>query len=332
MPEEGPLPEFLTALCAARPVVLTGHEHPDGDCVGAVSALYRLLTNRGTPVRVLFPDPPAASLDFVHADVPVEVFDPAVGLGACELLVLLDCSELGRLGAMAAAVRASGTRVAVIDHHVGAADGDGDLHYVDVGAAATGELVHRLFGALDVTPDPASATALFVALAADTGWFRYSNTDARVLAVASELATAGADVSRIFDLLNRRRAPDSVALLGELVAASRIELDGRLGLLAVTAEQIRAAERAGLDLDLAMEPLRSVAGVEVVVMLKPTPHGATKVSLRSQAGVDVQRIAKSFGGGGHQKAAGATVAAEVAAVAARVTAAVEQALATGGRA
>lgn len=325
-----PSSAFLDALQGARSIILTGHEHPDGDCLGAQVALHELLVGLGKEVLILNPDPPSKAFDFLGRHVTYNAFRGGP-LPHCDLLVLLDCSELRRLGRLQRAVEAASPQIAVIDHHVGSECGDGDVSFVDTGAAATGELVYRLFGVLGQKLRPAAAEGVFVSLVSDTGWFRYSNTTARVFELAADVARAGVDASALFDLLNRRNEADSVAILADAIGRSRITLDGRFGSIQLERAVVEQSTRIGLDLDLVMEPLRSVGSIEVVAMLKESHDGGVKISLRASRDVDVQKIAVGFGGGGHQKAAGASVRGTLESVRGDVEAAVRKALDGSGR-
>jgi phosphoesterase RecJ-like protein len=324
-PVTQPSPAFIDALQGARSVILTGHEHPDGDCLGAQAALHQLLTGLGKEVLILNPDPPAKSFDFLGRHVTYHAYRGGA-LPHCDLLVLLDCSELRRLGRMQRAVESAAPRIAVIDHHVGSEFGDGDISFVDTDAAATGELVHRLFRTLDRPLGRAAAEGVFVSLVSDTGWFRYSNTTARVFDLAADVVRAGVDASALFDVLNRRNEADSVALLADAIGRSRISLDGRFGSVQLERSVVEQGTRIGLDLDLVMEPLRSVGSIEVVAMIKESHDGGVKISLRASRDVDVQQIAAGFGGGGHKKAAGASVRGTLDSVREDVEAAVRRAL------
>lgn len=304
---ERPNRAFLDTLSTARTVLLTGHEHPDGDCLGAEVALYHLLHGLGRSVRILNPDPSPRSFDFLSRHTPFEVYDGSGRLPPCDLVVLLDCAEIGRLGRLRGVVERQRPQIMVIDHHLGSEHGDGDVAYVDAGAAATGELVYRLFGLLERPLTRSAAEGVFVSLVSDTGWFRYSNTVPSVFAIAEQLTRAGVDASSIYDALNRRNDPESVSILADAIGRSRITLDGRFGAICLERPVVERSTRIGLDLDLVMEPLRSVEGIEVVAMLKESAEGGVKISLRASRDVDVQAIARGFGGGGHRKAAGASV-------------------------
>ncbi|MCC6781891.1 MAG: bifunctional oligoribonuclease/PAP phosphatase NrnA [Planctomycetes bacterium] len=318
--------DFFELLERSQRFVLTGHEHPDGDCLGSQIGLFHLLRALGKSVRIVLPDAPLRNLEFLGQRTPFQIFDPGQGLPPCEVLVLVDCSGLDRLGAMRSAVLAAKPRIAVVDHHVDSEHGDGESCFVDVDAAASGEMVHRLYRHFAQPIDAVAAEALFVALVADTGWFKYSNSDARVFAIAADLVARGVDVAGLYDRLYRRNDPDSVAVLAEGISRSRLAAGGRVGLIRLERALVERAGRIGLDLDAVMEPLRSVADLEVVAMFKEIAADRVKVSWRASGDVDVQAIARGFGGGGHRKAAGATVSGAIDEVAARVEAAVLRAL------
>ena len=166
------LTTFQELLRAQQRFLLTGHENPDGDCLGAEAALYHLLKALGKQVVICNPDPIGKAHDFllqhtpfghVRGDQPLPPFDVAV---------LLDCSQLSRVGHIGERLRASGKTIAVIDHHIGSDAGDGTVCYVDPKAAATGALVRRLYRLFDVPLNAAAAEGIFLSLVSDTGWFR----------------------------------------------------------------------------------------------------------------------------------------------------------------
>jgi phosphoesterase RecJ-like protein len=317
---------FVDYLPRAGAIILTGHEHPDGDCLGSQIGLYHLLRGLGHEVRILLPDAPIRSLEFLCRTTPVAIHESGAELPPCDTLVLVDCAELGRLGALRDAVIRRRPRIAVVDHHVGSDRADGSIGFVDVEAAASGELVWRLYRELGRRPDAVAAEALYCALVADTGWFRYSNTDAKVFTIAADLVACGADPAAIYDRLYRCQPAQSLGILAEGIGRSEIELDGRVGFVAISHGLLERAARVGFDLDQVMEPLRSVGGIEVVVMLKELASDRVKVSLRASGEIDVQRIAKVFGGGGHKKAAGVTLELPMAESRARIRSAIAAAL------
>lgn len=324
------LTTFQELLRAQQRFLLTGHENPDGDCLGAETALYHLLKALGKQVVICNPDPIGKAHDFllqhtpfghVRGDQPLPPFDVAV---------LLDCSQLSRVGQLGERLRASGKTIAVIDHHIGSDAGDGTVCYVDPKAAATGALVRRLFRLFDVPLNAAAAEGIFLSLVADTGWFRYSNADAEVFAMASELIAAGVDGSAVYDRLYRRNHPDCAALLADSLHRHRLRCGGRLAMVTLDKQLMERASRADFDTDAVLDPLRSLEGVEVVALIKERFDGGVKVSLRARADVDVQRVAAAFGGGGHRKAAGASIRMPTAEAELAIEAEVLRALHAGG--
>lgn len=322
---------FRELLGARQRFLLTGHENPDGDCLGAEVALFHLLRALGHEVAIVNPDPVGPAYDFLLRHTPIGHLTAEVALPQFDVVVLLDCSLLSRTGPLAPRLLERGATLAVIDHHVGSDRGDGTVHYVDPKAPATGALVRRLYRELGVPLSPPAAEGVFLSLVADTGWFRYSNTDHEVLSMAAELVAAGVDPSRIYDNLYRRLHPDSVALLGDMLARHQLKLGQRLAIACLDRGLMERAARIDFDTDAVLDPLRSLGPVEVVALLKERFDGAVKVSLRAKGDVDVQQVAAAFGGGGHRKAAGATVREPLEVVAQRVEQQVAVALQSSAR-
>ena len=143
--------------------------------------------------------------------------------------------------------------------------------------------------------------------------------------MASELVALGVDSSQVYDAINRRNHPSSPQLLADALGKSQFLLDGRMARISLDKALIERCSRLNFDTDLIMEPLRSVEGVEVVALLKERFDGNVKCSLRARADIDVQAIVKPFGGGGHKKAAGATLAMSLAESESALEAAVKEA-------
>ena len=318
---------FLDFLRRKQRFLLTGHENPDGDCLGAQTALYHLLRALGQEVAIVNPDPVGKSFDFLLRHTPFQHARAEEPLPGFDAVVLLDCCQLSRVGVLGQRLAQQRPTIAVIDHHVGSEQGDGTICYVDAKAAATGALVRRLYRELGVPLGAAAAEGVFLSLVADTGWFRYSNADAEVFAMAGELVASGVDGSRIFDAMYRRNHPDSAALLADMLGRHRLRLGGKLAIACLDKALMERAGRADFDTDAVLDPLRSIDGVEVVALLKERFDGAVMCSLRARGDVDVQAIVAAFGGGGHKKAAGATMKMPLAAAETAIEAAVQQAVA-----
>lgn len=319
---DGPQRAALEILRAGRRFLLVGHERPDGDCLGGQAALASGLRSIGKRVTILNPDPPGPQFDYLAA-ASFGVYDGAE-IPEHDVCVLLDFNELSRCGAMGGALEAAPSKKVVIDHHPHAGAPWWDAAFVDVTAAATGILVWRVLHELDTEIDRLAAEAVFTSIVTDTGWFRYSNTDADTLAVSAELARRGVEPARIFaSIYQRKPAGDPRAIAGLL---GRLEYfaDGRL---AVVDQPYADAATNGLsDSDPVLDVLRSVEDVEVVLHLRELEPGVCKLSARSKTSFDVNALARRFGGGGHVKASGATIRGALSDVRGRVVEAAVNAL------
>ncbi|MCP3918754.1 MAG: bifunctional oligoribonuclease/PAP phosphatase NrnA [bacterium] len=310
--------EALDALRGARRVVLTGHERPDGDCIGAQAALSRVLTALGKHVRILNPDPPEGQFDYLSRECDYGV-DDGGALPEHDLVVLLDCSELSRTGALANRFAEADSLKLVVDHHVLPPEAWWDAAFHDVSAAATGLLVYRIAGALGVALDEVAARGVFTSLVTDTGWFKYSNTDAESFRVAGELVESGVHPADLFATIYQRRSEDHPRLVGRVLDRLHYHADGRLALVDLPL----AADGRAMDLetDDVLDLLRSVETVEVVLLVREIEKGICKLSARSKTDYNVNELARGFGGGGHVKASGATIRGQREDVCARVVAA-----------
>jgi len=294
----------LAVLRAERRFLLVGHVRPDGDVIGAQGALARGLQALGKEVRILNADPPPAAFDYLTRELPYAVYEGGP-LPAHDVVVLLDFNELSRTGSMAAPLASAGSKKLVVDHHPYEGRPWWDACYVDVRAAATGLLVRRILRALGAPLDRLGAMAVFTSLVTDTGWFRYSNTDAETLSLAGELVSLGVEPATLFGALYQRRPPGEPRALGAVLARLEYFAGGRL---AIAHQPLGNGGEAPLDDgDPLLDLVRAVGAVEVVLYLREVEPGVCKLSARSKTEFDVNRLARQFGGGGHVKAAGATI-------------------------
>ncbi|MBK7878170.1 MAG: bifunctional oligoribonuclease/PAP phosphatase NrnA [Planctomycetes bacterium] len=305
-------------LRSARRFVLCGHMRPDGDCIGAQAALARVLESRGKDVWVINPDPPEGRFAYLSREVTYRAWTGGE-LPVHDVAVMLDFCEPQRLGALEAPLFAAGSKKLVVDHHVHAGTAFWDAAFVDVRAAATGLLVRRIARALDAPLDRVAAEGVFTSIVTDTGWFKYSNTDAETLAVAAEMVELGVEPNRLYDALYQQRSREHPVHVGRLLARTDYLADARLAVVAWP--QAEVVESDLVDTDEVLDILRSVRSVEVVIFLRELKTGHVKASVRSKTEFDAQALCRQFGGGGHRKAAGATIAGNLDTVRPRVQAA-----------
>lgn len=295
-------------LTPGRTVVLSTHINADGDGCGSEVAVARLLMARGLRVRIVNPTPWPAGYRFLLGDDITERTDDGVkGLKGADLLLVLDISDVGRLGALADAVRGLKVPRLVIDHHVAHDEPAGDVTASDPSACATGEMIRDLAHVMGQPITADIAVPLYVAMLTDTGGFRFSNTSPRCHAIAAELLAAGVEPEAIYRAVYQSVPVGRLHLLRE--ALGTIESDSSVGLAWISLPA-GALERHGVhpeDLDGLAEHPRSIAGTRLALFFRDLGHDRVKVSFRSTGAVDVNVLARQFGGGGHAKASGALV-------------------------
>lgn len=314
---------------AGRRVAVSTHMNADGDGCGSEAAFARLLAQRGLDVRIVNPTPWPDLFNFLlDGDIRNDTAKGAAALRGIDLLVVLDISDVTRLGALAEAVRALTVPKLVIDHHIASNDPAGNIILTDITACATGELVYDLARVLDLDITPRVAQALYTAILTDTGSFRFSNTSPRCHLMAADLLAHGVDPEEMYVRVYASAPAGRVRLLAEVL--STLDVDEACG-LAWLSMSAGALERYGVhqeDLDGIVEHARSIAGTRMALFFRDLGHGKVKVSFRSTGGADVNAFARQFGGGGHAKASGALLSGTLDDVRSRVIAAARQFLAT----
>ena len=308
----------LELLSGAQRCVLIGHMRPDGDVVGSQAAMARVLAGLGKDVWVVNPDPPEGRFEYLSRDVTFRTYERG-DLPPHDVAVLLDFSEITRTGAMEAALRRAPSKKVVVDHHIHHGEPWWDERYVDVGAAATGILVRRIARDLGAVIDVVAARGIYTSLVTDTGWFKYSNTDAETFAVASEMVALGVVPSDVYAAIYQSRSRQHPEYVARML--SRLEYFAGERLAVVDQPLADAASPDLVDSDEVLDILRSVKRVEVVLYLREVEKGVVKVSARAKGDYDVNALMRRFGGGGHKKASGATVEGTLADVREKVVAA-----------
>ncbi len=290
--------------------VITTHVKPDGDALGSELGMVGLLKHFGKETRVLNVSLTPPRYNFLTPDVGLfQHYDPAdqfTAGGDDEVLVILDLSSWSQLGGMQEFVLQFQGPKLVIDHHV-SEDDLGATMLKDVQAESTGSLVLRASRALGVPISTEMATALFTAIAMDTGWFRHKNVRPATFRDLAELVEAGAEPNRIHRLLFEQNSIGRIQLVSSVLGSLALELDGRVAVGTVTREVFEATGAQPSETEDLIDHLASIVGVEVAILFVEQLNGDIKLSLRSRGDLNVAALASQFGGGGHRVAAGATL-------------------------
>jgi phosphoesterase RecJ-like protein len=222
------------------------------------------------------------------------------------VLLALDCANERRLGPDPSVYKRAPLVIDIDHHHDNSRFGQ--LNYIDAGASSTGEILRDLIRELRVDLTPEIAEALYIAIVTDTGRFQYANTTAKALRLAAELVEAGADVHRVFQGVYENVAFVKLKLIAKALEHARVYDGGRVVVSHLEKNDFEAAGAEEPYSEGIIDYLRAVEGAEVAALIRQPPTGdgpGRRVSLRTTAeGVDVSKIARKSGGGGHPQAAG----------------------------
>ncbi|HMH26506.1 MAG TPA: DHH family phosphoesterase [Gemmatimonadaceae bacterium] len=316
-------------LRAGRSVAISTHINADGDGCGSETALSRLLGQMGLRSKIVNPTPWPEMYKFLLGDDVKDSSDAgAKGLKDADVLVVLDISDVKRLGVLAEAVRRLTIPKLVIDHHLPSDEPPSTMMVTDTSACATGELIFDFATVLDLKITPDIARALYIALLTDTGGFRFSNTSARCLSIAGQLIASGVEPEEMYGRLYASMPVGRLHLLRDALATLEVDPEYGIAWISVAAG---AAEQYGLrseDLEGIAEHPRSIGGTRLAVFFRDLGHDKVKVSFRSTGDVDVNKFAKQFAGGGHARAAGALIEGDLEVVRRKVIAAAREFLRT----
>jgi phosphoesterase RecJ-like protein len=304
------LDRFAAYLDRHTRLLLTTHENPDGDGVGAAIALAAWLKARGKDVRIVVTPTLPENLRFLDPESWVEAFD---GTGSHQDLaawpdawILVDASEPQRMGLLYAPFLATQANRACLDHHLKDAPEGFDSEFTDPTASASAELVYDLVrGRIQGDFPPVMAQAIYAGLVSDTGNFKHSNSTPAIHLVAADLIAQGVHPARTYSALYQTATPAKLKLFGRAMGGLQLRSEGRFAYVSVTIADLEACGATHEDMDELVEEPRKLKGVEVAALFSETTDGRAKVSLRSREKVDVNAVCRKFGGGGHRLASGA---------------------------
>jgi bifunctional oligoribonuclease and PAP phosphatase NrnA len=298
--------QVAAELRAAHKLLLTTHENPDGDALGSLLAMHGILTQLGKD-SLMFMSAEEFPLPWEYRGLEFEGLLGAPPDDVAErTIVFLDCGNIDRMPVDF--LQADGLHILNIDHHH---DNTrfGTVNLVCPSASCTAEIVWRLSKELGAEITPAIADALYVGLVTDTGRFMYENTSAEAHRMAAELIEAGVAPHLIYRQLYEELPFSRLQLLQRALASVERYDDGSITIAHLTKADYEETGALETDSEGVVDHMRAVEGTRVAVLvrelLSDDRDGMRKVSLRATDGsVDVSRVAREFGGGGHPQAAG----------------------------
>lgn len=297
--------ELFRVIESKNSFVVTCHVNPDGDAIGSLLAIGFVLKRLGKQVELVCSEGvPSVYLFLEGNELIKKGRDHSV---TPEVLILVDCAEKDRCAIEPEIWNLPGLTVINIDHHI-TNTGFGNLNLIDSQAGATGEVLYRLFNDVGITLNRAIATALYTAVATDTGFFRYSNTSAFTLELASLLVKEyGVEPAKIAEQVHDQKSFNSIRLLGEVLCTLKVGIGGKVAWMVMDQPMLNHFQVENEETESFVNYARSIEGVEIGILFKELRPNEIKLSWRSSVAVDVSKLAAYFGGGGHARAAGCTI-------------------------
>jgi len=297
------LKDLISHIKDSTNILVAGHVSPDGDAIGACLAMGLILKQMGKQYSILLEEAGDQYADLLHT-APVLSRAPEQ---ACDLFIALDCADLDRLGSFKGAFEKAKITWNV-DHHISNTN-YGQYNYVDAKASSASEITFGIYEASKVEMNTQMAKAIYTGIIYDTSAFKHSNTSSKTLKVASKLLEYPFDFSAIIQQMFYERSLVSIQLQGAAIGNIKTYFNNKLVISTLTLEEIALYSNEGEGTEGIVNILKNIKDSKVAVFLYEKSRGEIKVSLRSETPYDVCSIAMEFGGGGHTKAAGATIKA-----------------------
>ena len=302
---------FADLVRSASKIIVTLHHRPDGDCIGSALAMRQILLSLGKEVRIFAPHRVPPTLLFLDPHGYITALENMTEADTqwfhtADLFCVLDTSSWAQLGEMATPFRESPAKKIVLDHHV-KGDDIGAEKFIDSNAEATGSLVVQAADVLGVPISVDIAEPAFVAIATDTGWFRFANVTTETFHTAGRLMKVGVLPDAMYRELYEQESLGRIRLIGRTLSKTESYMDGQFLLTWILLDDFETAGALSSDSEDIINTLLQVRGSKMAVLVSELKDKTFKISFRSRCSVDCSVLAAQFGGGGHQKAAGATL-------------------------
>ena len=311
----------------AKRILISGHLSPDGDSLGSMIALARMLTAAGKAAFATADLNALGKLDFLEGVADLVPVRKLKRQPRFDLLIAVDNSGFERMPPEVKAVAANLPRLC-IDHHVTNNSDFANVTIVDPAASSTGELIWRFAKWNEWRFDRAAAEALWVAMVTDTGRFAYDSTGRGTLLAAGDLLRHGVRTAFINDVIYGTFPRRAIALKRLAWRTLHVWKNRKVAEVTLTRDDFRSVRGTKADAEDVIEIPRSVAGNEIALFFYQIPDRTkeTRCSIRTRGNWDATQLAAKFGGGGHVKAAGCTIKAPIGAAKRQMRAAVKEML------
>lgn len=284
----------------AKSVIVISHIAPDGDAIGTVTGMYKVLKKMGKEVEAFIDDEIPEMYNFVPSidKISRPFYKEA------DVVLIFDCADEERLGNAKELLKTSAVTIN-IDHHISNTL-YAKLNYVDTNAAATAEIAYQIVKLLGVEFDEEIATCFYTAILTDSGGFMYESTTSITHQIAGDLINNGAKFKEIADKVFNTLKFNKAKLLGKALNSLALYKEGKVAYMEILKKDFEETDTNLSHIENIITYARNIEGVEVAVLLVEKEE-EIKISLRSKEKVDVNKIANIFGGGGHVRAAGCSI-------------------------
>jgi len=297
---EQQLNEAITFIKNNDQFLVVSHINPDGDTISSTLAMALILQGLGKTFTIANEDQLPSKFNFLPLYEKFKIISDINH--KFSNVITLDVADQKRTGDISQLIDENST-ILNIDHHP-TNDDFGDINVVLSSAAATAEVMYDLIKQMNFDLNQEIATCIYTGLLTDTGGFRYSNTTAKVMRIASELLEYDISPGFIAEIALETITLDYIKILKIALEHLEIVEKGHIAWTYLTLENLESTGALSADTEGVVNYTRNIDGVEVGIFFKQTTADGVKVSLRSKRHVDVGLIAKKFGGGGHARAAG----------------------------
>ena len=297
--------EIVSEINKHKKFIITAHINLEGDSLGSQLAMKELIKGLGKEALIVDSDAVPGQYKFLPNTSEISnKIDKKIDFDA---ILVLDCPNLKRIGRVNDLITKDKV-IINIDHHI-SNEKFGTVNWVDPSASSAGEMVYKLFGAMNVPLTKEAALSLYIAILTDTGSFNYENTSGVTHKIAGELLGYGLDPASVSESIYDRRSVSDIKFLALVLSTIKINKEGDVAYLEITKDMLK---KTGSNISTSegfVNYARSIDKVKVAMIFKEdlSMPGKVSVSFRSKGGVDVNKIAANFGGGGHKNAAGCSL-------------------------
>jgi len=319
------LKEVCDLIVSADSVLIFPHIQMDGDTFGSSTALCRGLRAAGKTAYVLLEDKIPGYLSFL--DDGLCTYDQDI-IKEPDLCVGVDCADIERF-VLRRKKFTQGKKTLNVDHHK-TSKLFADFSYIDVGAAAAGEMIYNMLVEMGIPIDRQTGEGIYAAILTDTGNYQYSNTNEKSHLITVDLFNKGIDHGYVNRMLYQNTRIEKLHISGKILSTLKMMAGNKAVMAYVTRDMLKEVGALMEDTEGVSEMLRDIGGVELSLFAKETGNSETKFSMRSKTWVDCTELSLKYDGGGHSKAAGCTIGKPIFEAAEMIEADVEEYFARAG--